>query len=154
MGASLFTEVKLVMEDNKFVTQTAPKANIAYCAVFALLFFVMFAIAYLLLPQFGTYIFLGGALVCLTFLGVGFMLASSPPVMLRFKNDELLIADSNGKEYQVYAVPASDFVFIQTPLEKKFNIGCMRVKHTAFFMFGVKNISGTKEYIQIHFPNW
>lgn len=144
----------MVMEDNKFVTQTAPKANIAYCSVFALLFFVLFAAAYLLLPQFGTYIFLGGALVCLTFFGVGFMLASSPAVTLRFKNDELQISDSNGKEYQVYAVPASDFVFIQTPLEKKYNIGCMWIKGTVFFMLGVKNVSETKEYIRTNFPNW
>ena len=59
-----------------------------------------------------------------------------------------------GKQYNIYAVPSSDFVFMQTPLEKKLNIGCLRIKHTSFWMVGVKNIAETKEYIQINFPNW
>lgn len=142
------------MEDEKFVTQTSPRSNLIYCTVLALLFAALFVVVYFLLPQIGTYVFFAGALVCVGCLGTGMILSSSPPVTLRFKNDELYISDSNGKKYNVYAVSAGDFVFMQTPLEKKFDIGCFRIKRTSFWMFGVKNFSETKAYVNDHFPHW
>lgn len=142
------------MDNNKFITQTAPRSNLIYCFVLAVLFAIIFVIAYYLLPQIGIYLFLSGALVCVSCLGTGMILFSSPPVTLRFKNDELYITDSNGKEYDVYAVSASDFVFMQTPFEKKYDIGCLRIKHTAIWMFGVKNFLETKKYVNDHFSHW
>ena len=142
------------MEDKKFVTQTAPKSSIFYLTAVSVLFAVIFVASYYLFSQIRSYIPLIGVLVCISCLGAGIILASSPPVTLCFKNNELFITDSNGKQYNIYAVPSSDFVFMQTPLEKKLNIGCLRIKHTSFWMVGVKNIAETKEYIQINFPNW
>jgi len=142
------------MDHDKFVTQTAPKSNFIYCLVLALLFAALFVVAFFLLPQIGTYLFLAGALLCVGCIGTGMMLSASPAVTLRFEDDELYISDSNGKEHNIYAVAAGDFVFMQTPLEKKYDIGCLRIKHTAFWMFGVKNFSDTKRYVNDHFPHW
>lgn len=142
------------MEDEKFVTRTSPKSNFIYLSVISFVLAVLFSIAYYLLPQIRFTVFLLGALLCLCCLGTGVMLAFGPPVTLRFVKDELYISDSNGKEYNVYAVPASDFVFMQTPLEKKYNIGSLRIKHTVFWMFGVKNFQETKQYVYDHFPHW
>lgn len=142
------------MDEKVFVTQTVPKSSWAYFGVITVLLAAAFAAAYYLLPQFGNYIFIAGALVCISFLGTGLILASGPPVRLRFKNDDLYILDSSGKEYHVYAVPASDFVFMQTPLEKKYDIGCLRIKHTVFWMLGVQNVQETKRYIDENFPHW
>ena len=142
------------MEEKKFVTQTAPKTSIAYLTVLTVLLAAIVMAASYLLPQFGLYILLVGALICVSCFGCGFILASSPPVTLRFVDDELYISDSNGKEYNIYAVPASHFVFMQTPLEKKYNIGCLRIKRTVFWMVGVKNVTETKAYINNHFPHW
>ncbi len=141
------------MKDEKFVTQTSPISNLIYFSVLTLLFAVLFVVTYRFLPQFRTYLFLIGALLCVGCLGAGMILSSSPPVTLRFKDDELYISDSNGKEYNVYAVSAADFVFMQTPLEKKYDIGCLRIKHTVFWMFGVKKFSETKAYVNDHFPH-
>lgn len=142
------------MEDNCFVTTTSPKSNIIYCTILTLIEGLIFGIIMLLLPQFLTYVSLGCALICVVTFGTGFMLAFAPPVTLRFVDDELYIHDTNNKESNIYAVSASDFVFMQTPLEKKYDMACLRIKGTIFLMFGVRNVAATKAYIDAHFTHY
>ena len=142
------------MEDIKFETQTNPKASAVYMFILAVFLAGITAVAYFLFSKFSFEIFLCGILFSGSCVVAGLMYLSALPVLLKFKNDELFIRDSNQKEYHVYAVPASDFIFIQTPLEKKYNIGTLIIKHTVFFMVGVKNVAETKAYIHTHFPHW
>mgnify|MGYP003316731033 CR=1 FL=1 len=142
------------MEKQKFTTKTSPKSNLIYCSVMALLFAIVFFVVERIFPQIGMYILLIGALVCISCFGAGIILATSSPVILKFEDDELTIHDSSGKDYSVYAVSAKDFVFMQTPLERKYNMGCLRIKGTIFWMFGVINLSETKTYVNNNFPDW
>ena len=142
------------METNQFTTQTDPKSNLIYCTVLAVCIGLVAAVAWFLLPQFQTYVFLGGATLVLSSLGTGVLLATSVPVKLCFEGDELNIHNTNGQVHNVYAVSAGHFVFMQTPLEKKYDIGCLRIKGTAFWMFGVKDFAKTRAYVSENFPHW
>lgn len=142
------------MEDQKLITTTNRKSTLVYLGIVTLVEIFIFVVVLLLLPQFRTYLSLACALVCVTTFGTGVMLAFAPPATLRFVNDELFINDIGTKEYHVYAVTASDFVFMQTPLEKKINLGCLWIKGTIFWMCGVKNFAETKAYVADHFPNY
>ena len=115
----------------------------------ALLFAIVFFVVERIFPQIGMYILLIGALVCISCFGAGIILATSSPVILKFEDH-----DSSGKDYAVYAGSAKDFVFMQTPLERKYHMGCLRIKGTIFWMFGVINLSETKTYVNNNFPDW
>lgn len=82
------------------------------------------------------------------------MLKNQPNAQLHFVGDELRINHVDGKKYEVYAVPASDFICRQTPLERKYNVGRIQVKGTIFCFYGVQNYDETCRYILDNFPNY
>lgn len=86
----------------------------------------------------------------------GFMaliLKKQPNAQLHFVADVLHITHVDGKQYEVYAVPAADFICRQTPLERKYNVGRIQVKGTIFYFYGVQNFAETRRYIQENFPD-
>ena len=71
---------------------------------------------------------------------------------LHFENDLLYIKDrKTGDTYEVYDIPASDFIITQTKKEKKLDYCSLAIKHTVFICGGVKNCSALKEYISLHY---
>lgn len=82
------------------------------------------------------------------------MLKNQPNAQLHFVGDELRINHVDGKKYEVYAVPASDFVCRQSALEKKYNVGRIQVKGTIFCFYGVQNFDETCRYIRENFPDY
>lgn len=80
------------------------------------------------------------------------VLRKRPAVQLSFEGSRLYIRDSNGENFQVYHVPASDFVLKQNSLEKKTDVGRMQIKKTVFYFYGVKNFEQLRTYIRENFP--
>jgi len=71
---------------------------------------------------------------------------------LYFEDDFLLIKDrTTGEAFEVYDIPASDFIINQTKRDKKRNYCSMAIKHTVFAFGGVKNYRELKEYIEAHY---
>ena len=71
---------------------------------------------------------------------------------LHFENDILYIKDrKTGESFEVYDIPASDFIINQTAKEKKLNYCSLAIKHTIFMCGGVKNCNELKEYISNHY---
>ena len=71
---------------------------------------------------------------------------------LCFENDFLLIKDRTaGEVFEVYDIPASDFIINQTAKEKKLNYCSVAIKHTIFRFGGIKNCNELKEYISNHY---
>ena len=69
-----------------------------------------------------------------------------------FENDILYIKDrKTGESFEVYDIPASDFIINQTAKEKKLNYCSLAIKHTVFICGGVKNCRELKEYISLHY---
>ena len=71
---------------------------------------------------------------------------------LCFVNDFLIIKDrTTGESFEVYDIPASDFIINQTAKEKKLNYCSVAIKHTIFRFGGIKNCNELKEYISNHY---
>lgn len=71
---------------------------------------------------------------------------------LHFENDILYIKDrKKGESFEVYDIPASDFIINQTAKEKKLNYCSVAIKHTIFRFGGIKNCNELKEYISNHY---
>ena len=67
---------------------------------------------------------------------------------LRFENDRLFITNrSTGAEYEVYDIPASDFVISQTKKEKRTDHCSLMIKNTVFTFGGVEKCTQLKQYI-------
>ena len=81
-------------------------------------------------------------------------LARQASIRLDFESDELHIRYADGRYYEVYAVPASDFLCRQNFLEKKYNVGRIQVKKTIFCFYGVQNYAESCQYIRENFPNY
>lgn len=79
-------------------------------------------------------------------------LKGQPNAQLRFEGDRLYIRHVDRREYTVYDVPAGDFIFRQTGLEKKYNVGRLQIKGTAFHFYGIQDFSETRRYVLANFP--
>lgn len=140
------------MEKAQFQTTTIPKYYLLNSVLWALVAGVIaMIVGYFFNPLYTT--FIGIMLVAVEFMLV-LVLKGRPEVILRFEGDELHIRNSDYKDYQVYAVPASTFVFRQSSYGKKRNIGTLRIKGTIFEFYGVQNFAETKQYIQENFPQY
>lgn len=110
----------------------------------------------------GTWIWFGtpgpALMVLLTALFCGaimvLILKKQPNAQLHFVADELHITHVDGKRYEVYAVPASDFLCRQSTLERKYNVGRIQIKGTIFYFYGIQNFAETRRYIQESFPDY
>ena len=74
-------------------------------------------------------------------------------IRLEFSGDELCIYHFNGQTYEIYDIPASDFICRQNFLEKRYDVGRIQVRNTIFYFYGVQNYAETCRYIQDNFPN-
>jgi len=71
---------------------------------------------------------------------------------LYFENDHLLIKDrTTGDVFEVYDIPASDFIINQTKKDKKRNYCTLAIKRTVFAFGGVKHCRELREYIANHY---
>ncbi|MBQ2675893.1 MAG: hypothetical protein IJF54_00635 [Clostridia bacterium] len=71
---------------------------------------------------------------------------------LHFENDWLLITNCvTFDSYEVYDVPASDFVITQSNKEKESDYCSLLIKNTVFAFGGVKKCNKLKEYISNNF---
>ena len=71
---------------------------------------------------------------------------------LCFENDFLLIKDrTTGEVFEVYDIPASDFIITQSAKEKKLNICGMAIKETVFILPCLKHCNELKKYISENF---
>ena len=140
------------MEKAHFQTTTIPKYYLINSVVFALVVGVIaMAVSYFIDPM---YTMLIGVLFVAVVLMLFLILKGRPEVILRFEGDELHIRNSDYKDYEVYAVPASTFVFRQNGYGKKHNIGKLRIKGTIFTFYGVQDFEATKKYVQENFPHF
>ena len=139
------------MEAAQFKTTTIPKYYLIHSLIWGLCAGIIGTIAlYIFMPM---YAMLFAAMMIGVEIMLVFALKGRPEVILRFEGDELHIRNSDYKDYEVYAVPASTFVFKQTTFEKKRNIGRVRIKGTIFEFYGVQDFENTKQYVRDHFPN-
>ncbi|MBQ5320846.1 MAG: hypothetical protein J6K88_02110 [Oscillospiraceae bacterium] len=68
--------------------------------------------------------------------------------LLRFEDDRLYITDrTNANIYEVFDIPASDFIINQTKQEIKKDYCTLAIKNTVFVFGGVKNCNQLKKYI-------
>ncbi len=71
---------------------------------------------------------------------------------LRFEGDRLLITNiRTSEQFEVFDIPASDFVITQTDKEKERDYCSLMIKNTIFMFGSVKKYSDLKEYIDNHF---
>lgn len=67
---------------------------------------------------------------------------------LRFEDDRLYITDkTNANVYEVFDIPASDFIINQTKQEVKKDYCSVAIKNTVFAFGGVKSCAQLKKYI-------
>lgn len=107
---------------------------------------------------------LGFLIAWQTFLFIEFLVAVSCVValvskkgthhdyVLKFEGDRLYITDkANASVYEVFDIPASDFIINQTKREAKKDYCSLAIKNTVFAFGGVKNCAQLKQYILEHY---
>jgi hypothetical protein len=68
--------------------------------------------------------------------------------VLKFEDDRLYITDkTDANMYEVFDIPASDFIINQTKQEIKKDYCSLAIKNTIFAFGGVKNCAQLKKYI-------
>ena len=92
------------------------------------------------------------SLLCNLF--VFLMLRRQKNIPMHFYGNTLHIFYLDGMDYKVQDVPGWVFRFYQNPLEKKYNVGRIKIKGTQFYLYGVQNYAETCRYIQDNFPNF
>ena len=71
---------------------------------------------------------------------------------LEFEENTLLLTNLGKRQsYEVWDVPAEDFVLKQTKAQRKRDCGDLRIRNTMFTLIEVQNFSATKQYIETHF---
>lgn len=74
---------------------------------------------------------------------------------LRFAGDELHVTNNfTGDNYEIYAIPTTDFRFRQTKKDKEMDYGTLSIRRTIFGFPSVKNITAVKAYVQEHFSKY
>ena len=94
---------------------------------------------------------------CITLLCNIFMflaLRRQKNIPLHFYGNMLHIFHLDGMEYKLEGVPGQVFRFYQNPLERKYNVGRIKIKGTQFYLYGVQNYEETCRYIRESFPNF
>ncbi len=77
----------------------------------------------------------------------------APCWRLSFENDELTLFNlKTGERFEVYDIPATDFVIRQSAKDKELDYCDVLIKNTIFAMGGVKNCTRLKAYIDAHYP--
>ncbi len=144
---------------NTFTTQTNEKKNARFNLITAVVITTVpwAAVAiYSLLQTTPSWDLLGIASACYVLVLV--VLASQIKInniyTLRFEGNVLYLdGKTKNAHYQVYDIPASDFVLKQSKADVAQNSCSMRIKHTVFYNLKyVENYSELKKYIEDNFP--
>ena len=139
------------MEAKIFVTETDSTAlKLAAYRSVAIIFIVMTALCCLgFFISWQTFVFF--EIITLISCGVT-LLRKRYNYFLRFEADRLFVTNkTTGESFEVYDVPASDFVINQTKSEKKNNHCSLMIKSTSLMFGGLKKCSEMKEYISKNF---
>lgn len=74
-------------------------------------------------------------------------------IPLHFYGNRLHIFHLDGMTYKIEGVPRQAFRFYQNPLERKYNVGRIKIKGTQIYLYGVQNYMETCRYIRQFFPD-
>lgn len=128
--------------DEKYVKRQSYKAIVITFFVFSLLACFGFLIAW------QTFIFFEGIVLISCIVTFFSKKHSNHNYELHFEDDNLCITNRVTNEvFEVYDIPASDFVINQSKKEKDINYCSLLIKNTIFAFGGIKNCSELKEYI-------
>ena len=91
-------------------------------------------------------------IIAFTVLFCGLLLKNRKGFALTFEGNDLYITDRyRGREYCVYNIPASDFVFRQTEKEKEQCLCTVKIRDTMFSFSGVKQSERLQAYVAEHY---
>lgn len=128
--------------DEKYVSRESGKAAIIVFMAFSLFACFGFLIAW------QTFIFFEGIVLLSCTVALFSMKRSNHNYELYFENDHLCITNrATGETFEVYDIPASDFIITQTKKEKTVNYCSLTIKKTVFAFGGIKNCLELKKYI-------
>lgn len=128
--------------DIEYVKRQSNKAMAIIFIVLSLLACLGFLIAW------QTFIFFEGIVLVSCIVAMFSKKRNNNNFELHFENDHLYIMNrTTGKTFEVFDIPASDFVITQTEKEKAANYCSLLIKNTVFAFGGIKNCSELKEYI-------
>ena len=82
-----------------------------------------------------------------------FTLRRQKNIPLHFYGNALHIFHLDGMEYKIEGVPGPFFRFYQNPMERKYNVGRIKIKGTQIYLYGVQNYMETCRYIRQTFPD-
>jgi len=82
-----------------------------------------------------------------------FALLRQKNIPLHFYSNTLHIFCPDGMDYVVEDISRQAFRFYQNPLERKHNVGRIKIKGTQFYLYGVQNYAETRRYIRESFPD-
>lgn len=142
------------MIQNSFVTETDIKhvqrqTNRVFVIIFAIAS-VFACLGFLIAWQ--TFLFFEAAVLISCAVALFSNRKSSHSWKLKFENDRLYITNqTTGDVFEVYDIPASDFVINQTKEEQEIDYCSLLVKNTVFAFGGVKNCRDLKNYIANNF---
>lgn len=74
-------------------------------------------------------------------------------IPLHFYGNQLQIFHLDGLTYTFQNVPLRVFQFRQNALERKRNVGRIKIKGSQFYLYGVQNFDETRRYIQQNFSD-
>lgn len=142
------------MQDNFFVTETDEKYVSRQIYTTTAVIFVILS----LLSCFGffiawqTFAFFEAISLMVCFVTIYNSKNNKHHWRLQFENDTLKITNLNTREsFNVWDIPASDFIITQTKKEIKDDYCSLAIKNTIFAFGGVKNCKQLKAYIKEHY---
>ncbi len=74
-----------------------------------------------------------------------------PPVFLNFYGTRLHVRDKYNVEFDIYSLTADDFLFKQNAIEKRKNIGHLRIRNSDYKFVGIENFAELVAYVKENF---
>ena len=132
--------------DSEYVRLQTHKTTLALFVVLSLLACLGFLIAW------QTFLFLEFIVLIACVITLNSNKSTHHDYVLKFEDDRLYITDkANSNIYEVFDIPASDFIINQTKQETKKDYCSLAIKNTIFAFGGVKNCVQLKKYISDNF---
>ena len=139
--------------DKQFSTRTDQRWYAAYTTVISLVMGIVGGIfMWVWLKTSGPALFIFGATLLFS-LFIFLTLCRQKNIPLHFYGNILHIFHLDGMEYKIEAVPGWAFQLRQNSLERKYNVGRIKIKGTQFYLYGVQNYSETCRYIRENFSD-
>ena len=140
--------------DNMFATQTKPK----YARrPFYLILLLLVPVAAVLAKIIGQ-LYQNPNAETAAFISFIIMLAAclynviiKPPVFLNFYGTRLHVRDKYNMEFDIYSLTADDFLFKQNAIEKRKNIGHLRIRNSDYKFVGIENFAELVAYVKENF---